>query len=97
MEAKFEYLGIVSEFGKRYNVIDVYWDKAEFVKTNIPIYLITRDQLTIQILCTKDLSHAVRNGERQLDEIWENMVIRVTQEDGNSILRISEVVIVRQV
>ena len=32
MEAKFEYLGIVSEFGKKYNVIDIYWDKAEFVK-----------------------------------------------------------------
>ncbi len=97
MEATFEYLGIVSEFGKKYNVIDIYWDKAEFVKANIPIYLITRDQLTIQILCTKDLSHAIKNGERQLDQIWGNMVIRITQEDGNSILRISEVVIVRQV
>jgi hypothetical protein len=95
MEATFEYLGIVSEFGKKYNVIDIYWDKSEFVKTNIPIYLITRDQLTIQILCTKNLSHAIKNGERQLDQIWDNMVIRKIKEDGNSILRISAVVISR--
>ena len=95
MEATFEYLGIVSEFGKKYNVIDIYWDKSEFVKTNIPIYLITRDQLTIQILCTKNLSHAIKNGESQLDQIWDNMVIRKIKEDGNSILRISAVVISR--
>lgn len=32
MEKKFEYLGIVREFGEKYNVIDISWDKAEFVK-----------------------------------------------------------------
>ena len=95
METKFEHLGIVREFGEKYNVIDIYWDKAEFVKKNIPIYLITKDQLTIQILCTEDLSLAIKNGKRQLIQIWDNMVIRKIQEDGNSILQISAVVISR--
>ena len=89
METKFEHLGIVREFGKIYNVIDISWDKAEFVLNNIPIYLITKDQLTIRILCSKELSIAIKNGDIQLDQIWNNKVIRVIQEDGNSILRIS--------
>jgi len=89
METKFEHLGIVREFGKIYNVIDISWDKAEFVLNNIPIYLITKDQLTIRILCSKELSIAIKNGDIQLDQIWDNLVIRVIQEDGNSILRIS--------
>lgn len=96
MEAKFEHLGILSEFGKKYNVIDISWNKDEFVLNNIPIYLFTRDQLTIRILCTKDLSIAIKNGERQLDQIWDNKVIRVIQEDGNSILRISGLSLVFQ-
>ncbi len=96
METNIEHLGTVREFGEIYNVIDISWDKSEFYLNNIPIYLITKDQLTIRILCSFDLSNAIKNGDKQLDKIWDNKVIRVIQEDGNSILRISGLTVIKK-
>ena len=92
----FDLIGTLNEWlNKNYStnyVIRILEDDMN--KVNIPIYILTEEEIEIRILCTKDLSVSIRNGERNVAELKENIIYKVIPSNRKPYYRLTEVIVV---
>ena len=51
-----------------------------------------KEEIEIRILCTKDLSVSIRNGERNVAELKENIIYKVIPSNRKPYYRLTEVI-----
>ena len=91
--AQFDYLGSLKEWlSKEYTFYKIIILESDYKESNIPVFISTAEQVGLRIFCTKDLSNSIRNNERSIEQLNENIIIKVTREDGTSFIRLSDVV-----
>jgi hypothetical protein len=68
--------------------------ESDMNKVNIPVYISTEEEIEIKMLCTKDLSVSIRNGERSVAELKENIIYKVIPSNRKPFYRLTEVIVV---
>ncbi len=90
---KFDYLGTLQEWlSKEYSNHNIIVLDQDLNNKNIPVFIITAEDVELKILCTQILSDDIRNGKRSINQLNDNIIIKVSNEDGNSFYRISHLV-----
>lgn len=91
-------LGSLKRFLWCYPKYEIVIYPDDYQKANIPIYIVTFEDVTITLLCSKDLSNEIRlygvkNGmilsdNTLLNDLNSHNVVRLYRNDGTSYIRL---------
>lgn len=89
---KFEDLGSLNEFLSNYGNYQISIHNVE--SENILLIINSEQEIELQIYCSKNLSKLIKTEEDFYKDITNYRVLRITNDNGNKYIRVSQSVII---